>query len=291
MSFGGGSGRPSFGKKGFSGGQRKEKRKKQEFHKHKLKFSEEEHVDFQNLKERTSVALGKLGSQVFSLEPGGYTFDNWMTSFNLLLDDFEDRAEPSKLPQTYFETRQRLTSLLLEPVDTSELDNQISDANKQLSELETSLSKIVEELASERSKAHEEAVSNLKNVKIEQKKNSDELASAKSKLEQKKAEKQSMFNKLFKRSEPTVESLQKIVSNLEAKSTQLESDIHKLQEQVGTMQMHESSRSSDVRSEIESLRSKLGELEAKKLETTQLSEKRAQVTKELSETITSISIG
>ena len=78
MSFGG-SGRSSFGSKGFAGGQKKEKRKKQEFHRHKVKYSEEEHLDFQHLKERTVTALGKLGAQVFSLEPGGYTFENWMT--------------------------------------------------------------------------------------------------------------------------------------------------------------------------------------------------------------------
>ena len=292
MSFGGGSGRSSFGKKGFSGGQKKEKKKKQEFHKHKVKFSEEEHVDFQNLKERTVASLGKLGSQIFSLEPGGYTFDNWMTSFNMLLDDFEERAEPANLPQNYFENRQRLTSSLLEPIDTSDLDGEINETNKQIFELETSLSQIIEESASERSKAHEEDLVRLRSLKEEQVKNSEELVIARNELEQKKMEKQSVFNKLFKRSEPSVESIQRKVNDLETKSAKLETDIRKLQDDVGaTSQFHESTRSSNERAKIEELRSMLGELEARKLETTQLSEKRAHVTKELSEIVSSISLG
>lgn len=289
MSFGG-SGRSSFGNKGFSGG-KKEKRKKQEFHRHKVKYSKEEHVDFQHLRERTVVALGKLGSQVFSLEPGGYTFENWMTSFNTLLDDFEQRARSSNLPQSYLENRQRLTSSLLEPVDTSDLDKETDEISKQILELEASLSKIIGESTTERSKAHEEALSKLRSMKDEHAGIVAELDKTSNELEQKKKEKQSSLSRLFKRSEPTVDSLQKKVRDLLAKSEELDTDIRRLQDEIGaTAPLRESGELIETRAKIEELRFKLGDIESKKLQRTQLSEKRAQVTQELSSIISSINL-
>ena len=290
MSFGG-SGRSSFGSKGFAGGQKKEKRKKQEFHRHKVKYSEEEHLDFQHLKERTVVALGKLGAQVFSLEPGGYTFENWMTGFTTLLDDFEEKAESTNLPQTYFESRQCITSSLLEPVDTSDLDKETEEVSKQLSEQETTLSKLIENSTNERSKAHEEALSKLAGMKEEHASVGIELDQSKSELEQKKMEKKSAFGRLFKRSEPTLDSLQKKVDSLETRKNELETEIRKFQDEIdASATLHESSELTQARVRISELRSRLGEIEAKKLERTQLSEKRAEVTKELIDVISSINL-
>lgn len=65
MSFGGGTGRTRSGTKGFSSKEKKQKRKKQDYHIHKrAHFQETERPDPEEVRKRTILALERLGHQV-----------------------------------------------------------------------------------------------------------------------------------------------------------------------------------------------------------------------------------
>ena len=91
------------------------KRKKQNFHTRKIRLNAESEVpaDLAALKNKVIVSLAHLGEQKFSAEPGGYSFENWMKSFNMLLDDFETKAGSTKLPKEYYTKRLDLTASLV----------------------------------------------------------------------------------------------------------------------------------------------------------------------------------
>jgi myosin heavy subunit len=289
LSFGGGSSRSSSGNRGFSGAQRKEKKRKQEFHKHKIKFAEEERPDFQHLKERTVVALDRLGHQVFSLEPGGYSLHNWMTSFNLLLDDFEDKVGGSNLPKEYYEKRQMLTADLLKPLETSDLDSEIDRLGKEIDSLNQRLSKELENSGAQRVVEKEQTSSRMTDVKRRHAEAKKELADAKVQLDEAKKEKRSFLRRIFLQSDSPINSAQQHVNELEEEQTKLENEMHELQEKSTNLtQAQEAETVTQSRERIQELAAELGELEGTKLEKMQLFEKRERVTKELAEVISSI---
>jgi hypothetical protein len=291
LSYGGGSGRSSSGSRGFSGAQKKEKKRKQEFHKHKIKYAEEERPDFQHLKERTMVALDRLGHQVFSLEPGGYSLHNWMTSFNLLLDDFEDKAGSSNLPKEYHDKRQALTAELLKPVETSDLDSEIDRLGKEIDDLNQRIAKELQDSGAQRSEAKEQTSSKLSGMKRRQAKVAKELEEAKIRLADAKKEKQSLFKRIFSQSDSPTSSAQRRVSDLETEHANLENDMRELLARSADLSpARESERVTEARSRIQELNADLGELEGTKLEKMQLFEKRERVTKSLAELISSINL-
>jgi hypothetical protein len=130
------SGNRNSGGKGNSGG-KKLKRKKQEFHEHKLRRSDDgaTNKDPQQLKERVIMALDRLGHQKFSTEQGGYGLENWMKNFKLLLDDYEEDIGKANLPIDYPQRREELTATLLKPIDTSAVDKEIEGIKREEEEL------------------------------------------------------------------------------------------------------------------------------------------------------------
>lgn len=83
-------------------------------------------LDTEQLKSRTITALERLGHQIFTSEPSGYSLENWTKGVGLLLDDFERMIGTDKLSPEYLERRRELTAWLSRPVDISAIDNSIS---------------------------------------------------------------------------------------------------------------------------------------------------------------------
>lgn len=286
MSFTGGSSR-SFGRKGSSSAQRKDKKKKQEFHKHKIRFVEEETLNFDELKSKVSIAIEKLGNQVFSNEPGGYSFDNWLTSYNLLLDDFEERASQRNLPKEYYDARQRLTAKLLEPIDVSDIDTDIKKCEQEIDSVKLHISKSLKESQNrlDQQKRENTKIEELKRVQTQSIK---ELEDAQDELEATRS-KQSLFSKLFSRSSSSIDTLRSKVDSLTEKNGEITRDIQRLQEDRDV----ENSSGNDLnnlRDKLVSLQQDVGELQGRKLEREQLGEKRKQITVELSNVISSIQL-
>lgn len=288
MSYSGGSGK-SFGNRGSP--QRKEKKKKQEYHKHHLKFVPEEHFSLEQLKERVSLGLQKLGTQVFSSEPSGYGFQNWMTSFNLLLDDFEEKCSPALLPKEYYDMRLKLTAELLEPVNTTDVDVQISDLQKETGVVEERIADIAEnseKVAVEELRDDEVKIVRLKKERIQL---DLDINSAKNNLEaERKRVSQSVFKRLFSGSE-ALKPLQAKVDSLVTEKDEVEKNIVSLEEDRVKKKGDAKKFGSDIsgfRANLEELRAKLGELEAQKLAMTQIVEKRSMVTKLMADMISSL---
>jgi len=293
LSYSGGGGAKSFGNRGFSS--RKEKKKKQDFHKHHLKYTPEEHASLDQLKERASIGLQRLGTQIFSSEPGGYGFHNWMASFNLLLDDFEEKCNPSSLPKEYFDARLALSAKLLEPVDTSAQDSQIKQLEQEILHSEETIADTIEKserIAVEEWHRDESKISRLRREKtqtdVEITKTKDDLEE-----EKKKAAAQSLFKRMFSNSE-AVKGLQTKLVSLDAKIEDLEAEIKALEDDRSKKQSDVKKIDSEVsrlRSDLEELKLRLGEVETQKQEALQIAERRSEITKSMAEMISSLHFG
>jgi DNA repair exonuclease SbcCD ATPase subunit len=289
LSYSGGSGK-SFGNKGFSS-QKKEKKKKQDYHKHRVKFSPEEHLSFEQLKERVSIGLDRLGNQVFSSEPGGYGFHNWMTSFNLLLDDFEEKCGNGNLPREYFDTRLEMSAELQKPVDTSEADAEIQRIEKEILSKEEIISEIARKSQKEAVEERHEDDSKIQRLKKERTQTDIEIEKARTVLdEEKKKANQSLFKRLFTGSE-SVRLAQEKLDSLTARREQIEENLRMLEEdrskRQGAMKNFDHDIS-ELRATLEDLKRNLAEVEARKQEAMQISNRRKEVTKSMSAMISSL---
>ena len=132
MSFGSETGRTRSGSKGFSSKEKKQKRKKQEFHSHRrAHFQESGRLDPEEVRARTVLALDRLGHQVLSSEPGGYDLEDWMRSLNSLLDDFQEKVGAERVTDE-FRTRSR--EALSRVVPSSSARDIDSEIEKQIQE-------------------------------------------------------------------------------------------------------------------------------------------------------------
>lgn len=265
---------------------KKDKKRKQEFHKHKIKISDEGHQDISELKERATMALAKLGSQKFSSDPGGYTFSNWMTSFNMLLDDFEEKVGVANLPRDYLDQRQKLTGDLLKPIDTSDIDDEIEKIDAEIKSTELEIAKLTAELSSIRERDRETSVkiSSLKRARADADK---ELANANNNLNLAK-KKQSMFNRLFSGKRIEVDSAKSRVNSIEEEQQRIEKQILELENTSETSNDDHNDHLSHLNQKLADLRFNLGEWAEKKEQAMQLSEKRIETTSEMSKLIESL---
>ncbi|MHB1867650.1 MAG: hypothetical protein ACYCPP_01740 [Nitrososphaerales archaeon] len=286
MSFAGGSGRSFAGKSS----QKKDRKKKQEFHKHKVKFTEEEHIDFKQLKDHVALALDKLGHQVFSLEPGGYSFHNWMMSFNLLLDDFEEKVGPSNLPKDYYDARLKITADLLQPAETADIDWEIQNLETEIDSVKVHMSELTKQASEKRERLRERA-SKIDRLKREQMNSEEELGQATKSLDKTK-KKQSLFSRLFSTSKnSSVDSAKKRVDSLKSKKEQIDENLQELE--VGSKDLGKGFEYeiAILKEKLESMQQSEAEFIAKKEEKSQLSERRAHATADLSQIISSLKLG
>lgn len=246
---------------------------------------------FDELKSRVILSLEKLGQQQFSPEPGGYGFENWLQSFNLLLDDFEDRSPREKLPNEYFEKRKEITeSLLVKPIDTSDIQKQIENLRDE--ERSLTLKALDRGLVVPEKKPQKKTLpadnTSLHSMKQERSQYKEELESKKALLEEKAGQKKSgFFKRIFGGSGPDeIGPIQKRIRILESRISDLDSRIERAE---GTSQEKPQTQSTGD-SELDQVRTKIAELESYKLERMQSQEKRQLATGEMSKVISSIKI-
>ncbi|MDG6906568.1 MAG: hypothetical protein JRN20_12370 [Nitrososphaerota archaeon] len=270
--------------------QRKDQKKRQEFHKHKLKFTEEQHLDFEQLKSRVIVALDKLGHQVFSVELGGYTFHNWMTSFNLLLDDFEEKAGPKNLPKVYFDARGILTEDLVKPADTADLDWEIQNLETEIESVTSHMSEYMQEDSGNRENRLKisSTAERLRTEEVELKK---KIAQAVDDLNKAK-KKRSVFRKLLSNSKnSSIDSAKNTIEILQSRIVEIEKNLHELQ---SISQLYAKDFNNELNVLVEKLRNfqqSEAEFIAKKDKISQLPERRIEATAALSQIISLLKLG
>lgn len=248
-------------------------------------------MSFEQLKERVSTGLDRLGNQVFSFEPGGYSFHNWMTSINLLLDDFEEKCGPVNLPREYFDARLEMSAELQKPVDTTEADTEIQRLEKEILSNEENISEIARRSQKEAVEERHQDDSKIQRLKKERTQTDIEIEKAKADLdEQKRKANQSLFKRLFSSSE-AVRVAQEKLDSLTARREEIEENMKMLEEDRSERQgviKNFDHEISELRLTLEDLRRNLGEVESKKQEAMQLSDKRREVTKSMSIIISSL---
>jgi chromosome segregation ATPase len=281
LSYSGGSGR-SFGSKGSS--QKKDRKRKQEFHKHKVKFTEEDHLDFEHLKTRVTVALDKLGHQEFSVESGGYTFQDWMKSLNLLLDDFEEKADPKNLPKDYYDSRLKLTADLLEPSETADIDWEIKNLEGEIDSVKAHMFELSKKVGEKR-EAKREIESKIDRLKVEQTDLEKRLEEATSDLEKAK-KKRSFFGRMFSSSKNSPLDLAKEkVDSLKSKQQEIEENLNRLETVSVDSGEQLENELAVLKEKLESLQQSQGEWNMKKDEKSKFTEKRIEATASLSRVI------
>ena len=248
-------------------------------------------MSLEQLKERVSLGLQKLGTQVFSSEPGGYGLHNWIGSFNLLLDDFEEKCSSSGLPKEYYDARLRLTSQLLEPVDTAAQDARIQKLEVEILSVEEKIADIAQK--SERVAVEEwhEDDAKITRLKRERSQNDLDLVTARENLEtERKKTNRSVMKRLFSGSE-ALKPLQAKVDALVSRQEEIGGELQSLEEDRTRKKSDVKKFDSDLselRVKLEELRADLGEVHAEKQDATQITEKRATVTKSMAEMISSL---
>ncbi|HME18670.1 MAG TPA: hypothetical protein VKF15_02910 [Nitrososphaerales archaeon] len=254
--------------------------KKEETYQRNVKLSEATQVDYDQLKTRTIVALGKLGHQKFSSEPGGYSLENWVRGVNLLLDDFEEKMGAARLPSDYAERRRELTHWLSKPVDLSSIDNSISEHTQNEQE-------IVRKLHEARTRNS----SRIDELRTELATRSAELEEKKKQLSSLASERRSdsIFKRLFGgNSTLAVNATESEVEEIESRLRILASGILEAQKSLKSIDKHSESPWAEEWRRLESLQAKRKELENERLEKSQLVREREELTASIASTISKI---
>ena len=157
MSFGSESGRTRSGTKGFSNKEKKQKRKKQEFHSHKRAYLQGgERADPEEVRARTVLALDRLGHQVLSTEPGGYDLEDWSRNFNALLDDFEEKVGPASITDEFRARRQEAVGYLVPSATADDIDSEIERLTEEERDARALLDEVEKQAADEAGSLREE---------------------------------------------------------------------------------------------------------------------------------------
>jgi len=249
----------------------------------KLKYSEPTQLDESQLKARTIIALDKLGHQKFFAESGGYSLESWVRGVGLLLDGFEAKMGEARLPKGYAEQRRLLMEYLHRPVDTSAIDNSISDLKQKEADVVRKLGEERARTESRIDELHDELTSCSAELEKEKAKSAKLLASERS---------VSFFGRLLGRT-PASEG-----KNPQDRLKESEAKLQFLTDQIAVQQ--KALKSIDQRSPksplaedwktLELLQTKVRELEDERLERTQLVKEREKVTASLAEIISGISL-
>ncbi len=281
-------------------GEKSPKKRKQEFHRHKIKFTESKTLEFSSLKERTLVALAHLGEQRFS-EDGVYAFENWMKSFNFLLDEFEEGAGRDLLSREYYATRLEVNSSLTHSAEPGgRLDEELSRLREEELKVRNALV-----FANEQRKIaldREERLEKIKALEEEKSHVLELLEKSKSALYQKQKELQDsgkFFRRIFAGSKSkdanSLVVLQQRVSDYALRVETVEKKLHeqkkKLEYSENKMAWPLEQRNQDpkeLQTQLDSINLKLQELQSQKAEASQLLDQRKWATESMREVISRI---
>lgn len=292
----------SFGRSGRSDSfakEKKERRKKQEFHRHKVRLSEEEKIDLSALKERTILSLDHLGKQQISDDPGGYGFDRWLKNFNLLLDSFEESVGSGRLPSSYFERKKEALAESI-PQEGINVASEIRELQEKEKSMEQNLQKMGSKLAHAR--ASSDLAGKIESLSGERATLIDQLEEQRKRLASKKKDikdSSKIFNKLFSRKKQKSEevaSLTQNVHDLEMKVKGLDQRISELRgrkENAGYRILSDQEISQEFPhqySELSEVRSKIEELESKRRNDSDGSKIRVDMTTLMSQTISKLEL-
>lgn len=255
--------------------------KNQSFHPRKIRISDAPQLNPAELKNRTIIALNKLGAQKFSDGTGGYSLDNWAKGINILLDDFEEKIGEERLPSDYFAKRRELNDVLSKPVSTPLIDAEISEVKQKMAD------------ANGRVEAEKgRLVSRISDLENEQAERSAELEREQERISKlvEKRNSGSFFRRLVSRNPESSQDSRSTVDELEARIGALEQEILEKQKLKKSIERHslESASAEDWKT-LESLQAKLEALERAKSESVQLVRIREEFAASMAETISKIS--
>lgn len=255
--------------------------KNQSFHPRKIRIQEAPKLDHDQLKNRTIIALNRLGQQRLSDEPGGYSLDNWIKGMNILLDDFEEKMGEGKLSSDYFAKRRELNELLSRPISTTSIDKDISETKQKMTD------------ASGRVEAERTRIaSKIVELKSEQARCSAELVREQARVFNLATERSSgsFFRRLVagnsktppKNSRGRAEELESRLGVIAAKILEQQKLLKSVEQRSPESPLAEEWKA------LESLQTRLEALERERLESTQLVKVREGITASIADTISKI---
>lgn len=254
--------------------------KNQSFHPRKIRIPETPKLDNNELKNRTIIALNRLGSQRLSDEPGGYSLDNWARGMNILLDDFEEKMGEGALPSDYFAKRRELNEFLSKPVLTSSFDRDISEVRLKMADADRRIEAESGRIASK-----------IVKLKNEQAGCSAELAREQERISSLAAERSSdsFFRRLITKNPKSSEVSKSRVEELEARLGFLDNEVLGQKKLLKSVEQHSpESPLADEWKAIESLQIRLETLENERSERVQLARVREEITTSIADTIAKI---
>lgn len=276
MSFGSETGRTRSGTKGFSRGAKKQKKKKQEYHTHKGAYREAEQLDPEQVRQRTILALDKLGHQVLSTEPGGYDLEHWTKNFNSLLDDFEDKVGEDNVTDEFRMRRQEAVAYLSQRAGPSAPDSEVAKLLAEEEEARRSLEEAEKANALKLNSLREQRDACAKELKAKR----QEL------LEITEARQSRQFFSRLMRAGPSPRDAESKVKELEVKLGELEDEI----ERSRKARAAESGGAIEAQRRLDAARAKLLELQSSRRDEVQLSKEREMATQTISSIIASMKL-
>jgi len=286
LSFGGGTGRTRSGTKGFSSKEKKQKRKKQDYHIHKrAHFQETERPDPEEVRKRTILALERLGHQVLSSEPGGYDLEDWMRSLNSLLEDFEDKVGDGVVGDEFRARSQQALGRLVPSSSAKEIDQEIEKTTEEQAAASAAIDEAERRASARLASLREERDACVKELKKEK----DKLA------EIKEARQSRQFFSRILRAGPSTEQAEASVAELESKLKRTEDEIERMRKARSVAGGGVSGQGDpayvEAQKRFEAARSKLLALQSSRENILQLVSEREAATQTLSQMISALELG
>jgi hypothetical protein len=285
MSFGSETGRTRSGSKGFSNKEKKQKRKKQEFHSHRrAHFQESERRDPEEVRARTILALEKLGHQVLSSELGGYDLHDWIRSLNSLLVDFQEKVGAERVAEEFGTRSQEILGRLVPSSSAKDIDSEMEKLTQEQEAARVAVDEAVKRAAARRASLREERDACGKELKAEKEK----LA------ELKEARQSRQFFSRILRAGPSTEVAEARVAELESKLKNLEEELERSRKARsaagGGAQAEGDSGYLEAQQRFEAARDKLLDLQVARQNLLQLASQREEATNALSAMISTLKL-
>jgi hypothetical protein len=286
MSFGSETGRTRSGSKGFSSKEKKQKRKKQEFHSHRrAHFQESERLDPEEVRARTILSLDKLGHQVLSSEPGGYDLDDWIRSLNSLLEDFQEKVGAERVAEEFRTRSQEILGRIAPSSSAADIDSEMEKLTQEEEAARVAIDEAVKRAAARRASLREEREACVKDLKAEKEKLA-ELREAR--------QSRQFFSRILRAGPSTGEA--------EARVAELESKLKNLEEEIERSRKARSSAGAgapgegdsgylEAQQRLEAARDRLLDLQSSRQNLLQLASEREVATQAISAMISALKLG